>query len=419
MPPELRIYFDLQHELSVSGRCVVRGVRTIIPETLTAAILDLAHEGHPGIVRMKQLCRDAVWWAGIDKDIERYVRDCTACVLSGKAAKPRPGPLHPVPLPSGPWRKLAVDIAGEFMAAPHHQRYVIVAVDMYSKWPEVAACGSPTSASVIEFLTSIFDRFGLVEEIVTDNGVQFVSKEFEDFLAAHSIKHSKSALYSPQANAAVERFNRVVKEGIKAALAEGKPFMTGLRQVLAAYRMTKQATTGVSPASLMLAFSVRTPLSVLSQSRQSLEPPSTTGMRQRVTDKQQTMAEQHDRRTRAAPTSIKAGDYVRILLPKTAHKLAQSYSEPRQVTKVRGNTVWLQNGSAWNVRRCLLESPQPRPPLITHRPTTHTDDDASTTSDGDRDDQPTFSFPLTHQPPALRRSNRVRRPRDFSAFFTY
>jgi transposase InsO family protein len=96
----------------------------------------------------------------------------------------------------------------------------------------------------------MFDRFGLVEEVVTDNGVQFILKEFEDFLAAHSVKHSKSALYSPQANAAVERLNGVSKEGIKAALAEGKPFMTGLRQVLATYRMNKHATTGVSPASL-------------------------------------------------------------------------------------------------------------------------------------------------------------------------
>lgn len=272
---------------------------------------------------------------------------------------------------------------------------------------------------MIEFLTSIFDRFGLVEEIVTDNGVQFVSKEFEDFLAAHSIKHSKSALYSPQANAAVERLNRVIKEGVKAALAEGKPFMTGLRQVLAAYRMTKHATTGVSPASLMLAFAVWTPLSVLSQPRQSLELPSTTAMRKRVAFKQQKMAEQHDRRTRATPTSIKPGDYVRILLPKTAHKLAQSYSEPREVIEVRGNTVWLRNGGAWNVRRCLLEGSQPRPPLI-HRSATHLDDNASTASDSDLDDgQPTFSFPLPHQPPAPRRSNRIRRPRDFSSFVTY
>jgi transposase InsO family protein len=77
------------------------------------------------------------------------------------------------------------------------------------------------SSAVIEFVTSLFDRFGLVEEIITDNGVQFVSSEFEDFLAAHSIKHSRSALYSPQTNADVERLNRVIKEGVKLLSLKG------------------------------------------------------------------------------------------------------------------------------------------------------------------------------------------------------
>jgi transposase InsO family protein len=132
---------------------------------------------------------------------------------------------------------------------------------------------------VIGSLTRIFDRFGLVEEIVTDNGLPFVSKEFEDFLAADSIKHGKSALYSPQANAAVERLNRVIKEGIKAAMAFHDR-TAGLCQVVVAHGMTKHTTTGVNPASLMLAFLVRTLLSVLTQSCQSIELTSTTLMRQ-------------------------------------------------------------------------------------------------------------------------------------------
>jgi hypothetical protein len=127
------MHFDVQHELSVCGRCLIRDVRTVIPASLTAASLDIAHEGHPGIVRMKQRCRETVWWPGIDIAIERYVRDCESCILSGKSAKPRQGPLQPIPPPSGPWRKLSLDIAGEFVAAPNHQRYVIVATDVYSK----------------------------------------------------------------------------------------------------------------------------------------------------------------------------------------------------------------------------------------------------------------------------------------------
>jgi transposase InsO family protein len=71
-------------------------------------------------------------------------------------------------------------------------------------------CGSPTTAAVTDFLTGLFERFGLVEEITTDNGVQLTSTEFNDFLQAHGVRHTRSALYSPEANAEVERFNRVI-----------------------------------------------------------------------------------------------------------------------------------------------------------------------------------------------------------------
>jgi hypothetical protein len=276
-----------------------------------------------------------------------------------------PGLLQPTALPSGPWKKLAIDFAGEFVAAPAHQRYLIVAMDYYSKWPEVAMCGSPTMAAVITCLSGLFDRFGLVEEIVTDNGVQFTSAEFADFVNRHGIVHNRTTLYNSEANAEVERFNRSLKEGIRAALLEGKSFSTGNRQTLAAYRMVPHTSTGVVPSSLMLAFKVRTPLSIL----QPFQPLSLTNTHQhqsqtlakRVQFQQDKYAAVHDRRYRAQPTRIIVGDYVRLRLPRQPHKLASAYSEPFLVTAVRGNCVVLANGQRWNLRRCLRHQQSLRP----------------------------------------------------------
>ena len=279
-----------------------------------------------------------------------------ACVVSGKSVRPVPGPLQVATLPSGPWKKVALDFAGEFVAAPAHQRYLIVAVDYYSRWPEVAMCGSPTSAAVISFLTSLFDRFGLVEEVVSDNGVQFTSSEFADFLATHGIRHSRTALYAPQSNSEAERFNRVLKEGIRVSLAEGRSFSTGVRQTVATYRMTNHSTTGVSSADLMLAFKPRTPLSML-QSNCSPATKQSVSVSKRVQFQQAKSAADHDKRTRAVSSCIKAGDYVRIRLPRRSHKLAAVYSVPFRVQTVRGNCVILENGQKWNMRRCLLHRP--------------------------------------------------------------
>ena len=82
----------------------------------------------------------------------------------------------------------------------------------------------------------MFARWGVPREIITDNGRQFVSREFKEFLAQLNIKHSRTALYHPQANGAVERFNWVIKEGLRVARVEAKSFDKSFRSILANYR---------------------------------------------------------------------------------------------------------------------------------------------------------------------------------------
>jgi hypothetical protein len=204
-----------------------------------------------------------------------------------------------VQLPAGPWRKLSLDIAGEFRAAPDHQKFIVAAIDYYSKWPEAGACGTVTSAKLISFLTSLFNRFGLVDEIVTDNGPQMTSLEFRQFLAKHGIRHSTGAFYALQSNVEIERFNRVLKEGIATAMADGLSFIAGLRQTTAAYPSTTHAVTGVSPASLMLSFQFKTPLTALQTQQTALDistAQSNTAakIKRRVSFKQEAMAQRHD-----------------------------------------------------------------------------------------------------------------------------
>ena len=85
--------------------------------------------------------------------------------------------------------------------------------------------GNITSAAIIDFLSDLFCRFGTIDELVSDNGPQFISDELQQFLSAHGVRHLKTASYNRQANSEVERFNRVLKEFLKAALADGKSFL--------------------------------------------------------------------------------------------------------------------------------------------------------------------------------------------------
>ncbi len=80
---DIQPYARVKHELSCwNDTCLARGHCAIIPAKLRGRVLTMAHEGHLGIVKLKQRCRDLVWWPGLDKDIEQLVRDCAPCLVS-------------------------------------------------------------------------------------------------------------------------------------------------------------------------------------------------------------------------------------------------------------------------------------------------------------------------------------------------
>ena len=77
---------------------------------------------------------------------------------------------------------------------------LLVVVDGHSKWIECHAMSNITSASTINKLREIFATHGLPETVVSDNGTNFVSAEFEDFMRQNGIIHKTSAPFHPASN---------------------------------------------------------------------------------------------------------------------------------------------------------------------------------------------------------------------------
>ena len=103
------------------------------------------------------------------------------------------------------------------------------------------------SKEVIVLLCDLFVRWGLPRVVITDNGPQFRSHDFATFLSSKGIQHSRTAVYHPQSNGVVERFNQVIKQGLRSHLTEGLNFHQALQEILVNYRSTKHSTTGCSP----------------------------------------------------------------------------------------------------------------------------------------------------------------------------
>lgn len=103
-----------------------------------------------------------------------------------------------------PWQWIHVDFAG-----PVTGKMLLVVTDAHSKWPEVEIMHSSTSAKTIAVLREMFTRFSIPEQLILDNGPQFVSDEFTKFLTSNGIKHLRSAPYHPATNGLLNTWFRL------------------------------------------------------------------------------------------------------------------------------------------------------------------------------------------------------------------
>ena len=251
---EVRPYFNRRTEISVEDGCLLWGSRVIVPQKGRAKAMMALHEAHPGVSRTKALARSYIWWPQLDGEIEQQVKNCEKCQQNQKA--PAEAPLHPWEWPGQPWTRLHVDYAG-----PYKGEMFFVLVDAHSKWLEVHLMKSTTSTATIEKLREIFATHGLPRTVVSDNGPNFSSREFEVFMSQNGIKHIKVSPYHPASNGQAERAVRIFKEGMEKM--EKGSLKTKLSRFLLKYRITPHSTTGVPPAQLLMNRQLHTQLDLV------------------------------------------------------------------------------------------------------------------------------------------------------------
>ena len=258
---DVRPFFTRRDELTVEQGCILWGLRVIIPPKFRSRLLDDLHEQHLGICRMKGLARSYLWWPGLDKDIECLVNACTTC-LSVRNAPPK-APLKTWEWPTRVWQRLHIDYA-ELKG-----QHMLILVDSHSKWVEVYPMKTTTTTKTLDILRRLFSSYGIPEEIVSDNGPQFTSSEFQDCMTKNGIKHTKVPPYHPASNGAAERTVQTVKRALTKQLLDPNQrkqklsIHHKLANFLITYRNTPQATTGRTPAELFLKRQPRTRFSLL------------------------------------------------------------------------------------------------------------------------------------------------------------
>ena len=339
------MYHTVRNELWVQGNIVMRNDRIVIPEVLRKQVLTLAHEGHQGMTRTKARLRLKVWWPTMNSEVEEFIRACHPCQLVG--SRPRPEPIRSTPLPPGPWTDLAIDLCGPL---PNGDMLFVI-VDYYSRWPEVIWLKNTSASTIIKCLENVFQTHGLPETIRSDNGPQFVAQEFSAFCDYLDIQHKKGVPYWPQSNGEVERVNETLLKIVKIANVQKQDLRKEMGNFLFQYRNTPHATTGLSPAELLMGRKLRDKLPCLSM---SLEKPTESEWQRLARERDSRKKAQYkayaDERRCAVSCDIVPGD--KVLMPKKRdNKLSCNFEEePCVVLEREGNAVIVQTADGTKMR---------------------------------------------------------------------
>lgn len=139
----------------------------------------------------------------------------------------------------------------------------MVVIDAMSKWIECYRMSNITSTATIAKLKETFSRFGLPKILVTDNGPQLMSSEFQTFLRQNGIQHLCGAPYHAQTNGAAENAVKLIKNCIYKNNATPHNVETIINDFLFQHRNTPHMTTGVTPSKLLLGKNLRCKMDLL------------------------------------------------------------------------------------------------------------------------------------------------------------
>jgi hypothetical protein len=155
-------------------------------------------------------------------------------------------PLQPV-LPDFPFSKWGLDFIGPINPPSSAGKvFILIATFYFTKWAEVVPLKHSTNDQVISFLeNNIFSRFRLPLEIITDNGLVFISDKPTQFIAKLGVKHFTSSTYYPQGNGQAKSTNRNLVRIVKRLIKDNPcQWHTLLTYVLWEDRTTTKVSTG-------------------------------------------------------------------------------------------------------------------------------------------------------------------------------
>ncbi|XP_070013468.1 uncharacterized protein [Nicotiana sylvestris] len=201
-----------------------------------------------GFVLAKKILKVGYFWMTMETDFIRYIQKCHRCQVHADMVKVPPNELNAT---SAPWPFAAwgMDVIGPIEpTVSNGYRFILVAIDYFTKWVEAASYKAVTKKVVANFVKDcIVCQFGVPNSIITDNSTNLNSDLMKAICETFKIKHKNSTAYRPQMNGAMEATNKNIKKILRKMVENHKQWHEKLPFALLGYRITARTSTRATP----------------------------------------------------------------------------------------------------------------------------------------------------------------------------
>lgn len=172
--------------------------------------------GHQGVNRTVERIKLYTSWPNMVDDVTKFIKACKTCQLNKVTQLPIKQPLIITDIKDTPWEKIYLDIVGPLPLTEQGNKYILTCQDNLSKYLIAIPMSDQTAEETAKaFNTHIVCIFGIPNEIVTDQGTNFMSNLFKDLCKLLKINKLSTTAYHPESNGALERTHRTLIEYIR------------------------------------------------------------------------------------------------------------------------------------------------------------------------------------------------------------
>jgi hypothetical protein len=175
--------------------------RVWVPSSHVEKLVRHIHTGyaHFGAQKVAMIAREKFFWKNMGKQIRSIIRSCDVCQRTKHPNRNYSGQMQNI-IPSQPREVCALDLFGPLPKARGGNKFILVAVDVFSKFVQVYPLNKPTSKNCLYHFEKYIAKCGKPQRVLTDHGTQFTSDTWREKLREWDIRVGYSSIRHPQSN---------------------------------------------------------------------------------------------------------------------------------------------------------------------------------------------------------------------------